>query len=197
MPVITVATWLTITRIVLTPLFAASLYRQHTGEALLIFFFACLTDTFDGLLARRFRQKTDFGALLDALADKLLLTVAYLMMSLFPGDTPNVVPLWLTATVIARDLFILGGGGWLRRRYPQASLPPTIWGKWSTTLQMAVIVLALIGNAWNRAIPLFALVLWTALLLTLFSGIHYGKRAITILHQKDVDGVPSSPPPIH
>ncbi len=182
-------------RIALTPLFAVSLYRHHTGEALILFSIACITDTLDGILARRFQQRTELGALLDALADKILLTVAYLMMAFFPGDSPNVIPLWLTTIIIVRDLIILMGGWLLRRRNPKASLPPTIWGKWSTTFQMSVIVLALIGNAWNLAIPMFSIVVWGALLLTLISGFHYGIRAVCMIRRGEFDPSQSPHPP--
>ncbi len=181
MPKITVATWFTLARIAMTPFFAYALAAHQAMQAFLLFGVACLTDTADGLIARRFGQKSDLGAVLDALADKLLLTVAYILMAVSPGDFANPIPVWLAACVILRDGLILLGGAWLRRyrNLGVRQLPPTVWGKWSTTFQMVTVVLSLVGNALRQTIPYFLFVCLITLGLTLFSGIDYLQRALT------------------
>lgn len=170
---ITVATWITLCRLGLVPLFAVALVNQQAERALLFFSIACLSDTFDGWVARRFQQATKMGALLDALADKLLLTLAYLLMSSFPGDLPNVIPWWLTLLVIGRDIFILAGAAWLRLRAGIRQFAPSWWGKWSTTLQMFTVALALLANALHQRVPFFPLFIYATCILTLVSGLHY------------------------
>src|SRR6185295_1097713 len=77
------------------------------GLALLIFIMAGITDVLDGLIARRFGQKTSIGAVLDPLADKLLMTASIVILSLPQMDFLNTIPRWLMIIIIFRDVFIL------------------------------------------------------------------------------------------
>jgi len=186
MPIITVATWFTLARIALTPFFAFALATHHAEAALILFFIAGITDTIDGLIARQFKQKTEFGALLDALADKLLLTIAYILLAFSPGDMPNPIPVWLAVLVILRDLLILTGGWWLHhsRQLGVTHLPPTRWGKWSTAFQMITVAISLVGNALRFTVPFFSLITYSTLVLTLISGLDYLYRALSLIEEK-------------
>src|SRR3954454_5304448 len=110
--IITVPNLLTVFRMVLIPVFVSLLFYQRFLLALGIFVIAGVTDGLDGLLARRFNQKSQLGTILDPIADKLLLVTAYIVLSL-PQISPNPiprhfpVPFWVTAAVISRDLFIV------------------------------------------------------------------------------------------
>src|SRR5947208_10318395 len=95
---LTSATQLTVLRMIFVPIFILAVIYGYQGWGLLIFIIAGVTDGLDGLIARHFKQKTDLGALLDPIADKLLLTSAFLILSLSTVDLSNRIPLWLTIT---------------------------------------------------------------------------------------------------
>src|SRR6058998_152993 len=88
----TTANQLTILRIVVVPVFIILLVYNELGWALTTFVVAGISDVLDGIIARRFAQKTSIGAVLDPLADKLLMTSAILILSLPPMEFLNSVP---------------------------------------------------------------------------------------------------------
>src|SRR4051812_46690202 len=111
----TTANKITILRILLTPFFVVeALYYVTTGNevyrliAILSFAVAAICDGVDGYVARRYNQRSELGAILDPLADKLLLVSAIVLLSL---NWPYFerIPLWLTCTIIGRDILIVSG----------------------------------------------------------------------------------------
>src|SRR6185503_6704182 len=105
--VLTTANQLTILRIVFVPLFIILLVYNELGWAFGTFVVAGITDVLDGVIARRFGQKTSIGAVLDPLADKLLMTSSIVILSLPQMDFQNTIPRWLMIIIIFRDVFIL------------------------------------------------------------------------------------------
>src|ERR1051326_6776094 len=105
--VLTTANQLTMLRIVFVPVFIILLVYRHIGWALGIFIAAGVTDVLDGIIARRFRQKTSIGAVLDPLADKLLMIASILILSLSRVRFLTAIPRWLMIIIICRDVFIL------------------------------------------------------------------------------------------
>ena len=103
----TTANQLTILRIVFVPLFIILLVYNEAGWAFGTFVIAGITDVLDGIIARRFGQKTSIGAVLDPLADKLLMTSSIVILSLPQMEFLNTVPRWLMIVIIFRDVFIL------------------------------------------------------------------------------------------
>lgn len=160
---------LTLLRIALTVPIVMLLLAQEYGAALGLMFVAGLSDALDGLLARRFGWVSRFGAVVDPLADKLLLVTSYLCLAI-----TELVPTWLTALVLARDAVILGGAAAFRLLSGSLPIQPSLLGKLSTALQISLVLAALIeatlwpGSAWveGRLVPLVALV-------TVASGLHY------------------------
>ena len=105
---------LTVFRMVLIPVFVTMLFYQRFIVALGVFVCAGLTDGLDGLLARRFDQRSQLGTVLDPIADKLMMVTAFIVLSMrgvFPQPVPShlPVPFWVTITVISRDVFIIVG----------------------------------------------------------------------------------------
>src|SRR5215210_3363656 len=111
---------LTMLRMVLIPIFVSLLFYQRFYWALAVFCLAGVTDGLDGLLARRFNQKSQLGTILDPIADKLLLVTAFITLSMpsiitramLPPPHENLhlpVPFWVTTAVISRDVFIIVG----------------------------------------------------------------------------------------
>lgn len=142
------ATWrtfpnlLTIARIVLIAPFAWLCVRGFDMSALALFIVAALTDTLDGTLARRFHQRSKFGRLADPLADKLLTTVAFLVLSLFRAGL-RAIPLWIAIAVIGRDVLMLAGSFVVYLRTRSMAFRPNIFGKANTFIELTVVFVVL------------------------------------------------------
>src|SRR5512137_102335 len=112
----TTANKITISRILLIPFFVvAVLYYGQEGKpvywllAVIFFATAAICDGVDGYIARRYNQRSELGAILDPLADKLLLVSAVVLLSLHSQSYLEPLPIWLTATILSRDLLVLLG----------------------------------------------------------------------------------------
>ncbi len=182
----TAANILSLLRILLIPVFLMMLVLHESFAALLLFLCACSTDIMDGLAARIWNQKTKIGVVLDPAADKLLMTAAFLALTLPSLGSPNPIPLWLTVVVVGRDVLITSGSFILIKLTGPKVFYPTLLGKISTFCQMGVLLLVLIFN-YLQTSP--ALLLWfysLTLVLTLLSGIQYfliGARFLKALKQ--------------
>ena len=171
--------WFTILRIVLIPVFGWLWWTGRHAAALWVFAIAGTTDLVDGFLARYLDQRTRLGALLDPLADKLMLLVAFLVAA-----SLGAVPWWLAALVIGRDVVLSTGAAifgllWRGRHDPSEWRPSRI-GKYSTFIQLATIGFALLA----RAAHIEALTPWVGALvlvsavLTSLSLVQYTGRAL-------------------
>src|SRR5216684_3143655 len=98
------ANWLTTLRILLIPVFVTLLVYRRPGWAFLVFCAASLTDMLDGYIARRRGTQTRLGAFLDPVADKLLLTSAFVTLTYL-----KVIPFWIAVVVVSRDLVLSVG----------------------------------------------------------------------------------------
>jgi cardiolipin synthase len=179
--VLTLANQLTVLRIALVPVFIILLVYQRLGWALIVFLVAGLTDGLDGIIARNFGQKTLVGAILDPIADKLLMSSSIVVLSLELMEFPNPIPVWLVLLVIFRDVFILLGGLVFILIHGFRVFPPTKWGKASTVVQLLTLFAVLLYNWLGSAEPaLYFLFILTGL-LTVVSGLQYltiGRRLV-------------------
>lgn len=158
-----------IARIVLAVPVVWTLVHGHYGWTLGLFLVAAISDGLDGYLAKRFGWTSETGKILDPAADKLLLVSVFITLTLL-----GLVPLWLAAVAVARDLVIAIGAGVYRWRFGPLEGRPTWPSKINTVLQLGY-VLAVIGNA---ATPWIAEALVTALgaavfVTTVVSGVDY------------------------
>lgn len=160
---------LTFLRIFLVAPFAAALWAKDYRIALIIFFVAAATDAFDGFLARQFDWHSRLGAIADPLADKTLLIVAYLMLTL-----TGVLPYWLFWLVLGRDLLIVLGGLAFHYGVGRFEMQPSLPGKLNTLLQILVALAIIILLA---GLPMQPWVIevgtWVVAVSTVFSGLHY------------------------
>jgi cardiolipin synthase (CMP-forming) len=172
----TTANKITITRILLVPFFIVQIlyYINGAGElhrylALGTFAVAVISDGIDGFIARHFNQRSELGALLDPLADKLLLLSGIVLLSLHREEYLPHLPLWLTATVLSRDVLLLLGLGLIHYIGGKVVVRPHLTGKVSTVLQMICVLWALLK------LDLGWLQLWSlgAAFFTGFSGVIY------------------------
>jgi len=165
--------FVTLLRIGLIPLFLLMIFKRKAFLALLIFLLAGMTDLLDGFLARLFKKKTKIGAFLDPAADKLLMTASYIALSIPSLNSLNLIPLWLTATVIGRDLVIVFGALVVNRMTGHTTFLPTILGKINTVCQVSTLFLVLLHN-YLQVSPLYLKwVFCLTFVLAFLSGINY------------------------
>lgn len=173
---------LTFVRILLIVPFARALLVQEYRLALLIFAVASVTDGLDGFLARHFNWRSRFGAVADPLADKALLITAYLMLTY-----TSVLPLWLFALILSRDLLIVGGALVYHYSIGRFEMEPSIPGKLNTLIQIVVILGIIVILAGLPVQPIWLDIgVWLVAVSAVFSGGHYivvwGKRAWRTKH---------------
>jgi cardiolipin synthase len=159
---------LTILRILSIPVFVIFLLYDHFFIALFIFIGAGITDGLDGLIARVFHQRTTIGTYLDPIADKLMLTTAFVVLA-----TLGIIPSWLTVIVIARDVIILLGVLILQLTSHKVEIKPIFLGKASTVLQLAAIAWSLVTPFSMLMRSIFPAIIWVTAGLTALSGLFY------------------------
>jgi cardiolipin synthase len=159
----TTANKITILRILLVPFFVVEvLYYTKTGNevhrllAIVSFALAAICDGVDGYVARRYNQRSELGAILDPLADKLLLVSGIVVLSFDHAPYLESVPLWLTGTIMGRDVLILVGMLVIHLMVGKVKVRPRIIGKIATVLQMVVVLWIMLkwGESWLRALTL-------------------------------------------
>jgi cardiolipin synthase (CMP-forming) len=197
---LTIANLLTIARMVMIPLLVTLILSNHPGWALVVFIGAGLTDAFDGLIARHYKQSSALGAFLDPTADKLLMTACFLILSIpdHPKSIPdfavaNHIPVYLTIVTISRDVFIVMIALLIHLTSGTAAFPPTILGKLTTATQIVMVGVVLLLNWLEIPSPILVQALgWLTLALTLASGLHYIYRSGRMAER---DGPPAAGAP--
>ncbi len=169
----TIPNVLTVFRMVLIPFFLMAVIYGHPRLALWIFVGAGLTDGLDGFIARFFNQKSTLGAFLDPMADKLILTSAYIALALPETGMAHTIPMWIVVLTIARDVVIVMLALILNLSHAIRSFPPSIPGKFTTFFQIAFAVAVLLQNGYYFPDWIVAFLLWSVAFFTVFSGLHY------------------------
>ncbi len=161
---------LTIARVCAIPLFIILLMMGFRVTATIVFLLAAFTDMLDGKIARRYNLVTNFGKLMDPLADKLLTMSAFVCMVEL-GD----IPAWMVIVILGREFIITG------MRQVAAAEGIVIAAGWSgkikTVCQMVAIPLIMLNN-WPFSLlpfpcPMDQIMLWAALVMTIWSGAEY------------------------
>ncbi len=164
-------------RMGLIPLFVIAVLQGEPRRALFIFIIAGLTDALDGFLARVLHQMSVLGTYLDPIADKLLLTTAFLILAI-PGAHPGLlIPMWVTVLVIARDVLILVVALVLYLAVGVSRFLPTWLSKVNTAVQIVAVVLVLATGFEPGLEPLALFAIYAVAGLTLLSGLDYIYRA--------------------
>jgi len=180
----TVANILSLLRILLIPVFLLMLVFHESLAALVVFLLAGLTDLLDGLAARIWHQKTKIGVVLDPAADKLLMLAAFVALTLPSLSSPNVIPSWLTAVVVGRDILITSSSLILVKLKGPRVFHPTLLGKTSTFCQMGVVLLVLFLNFIQTTTDFLWWFYSLTLVLTVLSGIQYCSIGVRMLREK-------------
>ena len=182
---------ITILRILLVPVFVVAFWLPGEPARLIAFAIFCVagaSDALDGLVARRWKQPSDFGRMLDPIADKILVAVALMLLvadNAFDGfklyaGVPSIVRLIPAIVILAREILVSG----LREFLAGAavSIPVTRVAKFKTTIQMIAIGAMILGPIAERFIPgsvafAYAL-LWIAAALTVYTGFEYFRAGV-------------------
>ncbi len=163
---------LTVGRVVAVPFFIAAYMLGYYVIAFVLFIAASLTDMLDGKIARKYNLVTNFGKIMDPLADKILVYSAFCLMV-----EDGLVPAWMLIVILAREFAISG------MRTVAASeglvIAAGMSGKIKTVLQMIAVPLLLLTTAVTDAdlhyyVDIAAKVfLWASLVMTVYSGVEY------------------------
>lgn len=173
----TIPNYITLFRIALVPFFFTSLVSYQAGQdqyriiALSIFILASFTDALDGIIARVTNKQTSLGEFLDPLADKLLLISGYLGL-LFIKDLLYFPPLWVTVTIVFRDMTLIIGLIVVYLVSGSLTIKPNLLGKSTTLFQMLALILILLQ--WKAAVIIW----YIAVALTIVSCVAYVSRGI-------------------
>jgi cardiolipin synthase len=161
---------ITLLRLVFVPFIIINVLDKSLGVAVILFVLAGASDAIDGLLARALHQKTLIGQYLDPIADKLLLSSLFLVLSF-----TNYIPWRYTVLVFSRDLCILIVSAVLYATTSFRDFKPSIFGKVNTAFQVAAVFFVLLAevypNLWIAAGRKYTL--WGTLAFTIISGVHY------------------------
>lgn len=187
--IVTVPNMLTTFRMVLIPVFVTLVFYQRFLLALAAFVVAGITDGLDGLLARRFDQRSQLGTVLDPIADKLMLVTAFVVLSMrsvFPQPLPNhlPIPFWVTIAVISRDVFIVVGAAAINIMTGFRGFRPSWLGKLNTTVQIIAIATIMFAASVPYGTGYYLPTLYaTVFALALLSGAHYVFFASKLLNE--------------
>jgi cardiolipin synthase len=178
---LTLPNFLTLLRIIAIPVFLILLANGNHGAAFMLFLGAGVTDAVDGTLARMTDSRSDLGAILDPMADKLLLVSSFLVLGYI-----GAIPAWLTVLVILRDVIVvLGYGAVFIVNHEWMEVAPSRLGKLSTFFQLFTVGFALMALA-RPTLPLATvstILQAVAGGVTAASGIQYVYRGL-LWHQQ-------------
>jgi cardiolipin synthase (CMP-forming) len=184
---------LTILRILLVPVFAlAFMVPGETGRlsAFVIFCLAGVSDVLDGFAARKLRASSEFGRMLDPIADKILVAIALMMLVAPPRNLLNGIQLIPALVILAREILVSGLREFLAS--VSVSVPVTRIAKFKTVLQMISIGAMILGPSaqkiWPPAIDVAYALLWTAAALTVYTGLAYFSAGLA--HLRSIRAAP-------
>lgn len=161
---------LTLARICLAPFLVAAILDNHYVLSFWLFVAAGLTDALDGMLARVLKQRTMLGEYLDPVADKLLLSTLFLVLT-----HQGLIPIRVTVLVFGRDVGILLVAALLYAAAGRREFKPSIFGKANTLVQVSAVAAVLLHQviAAHWIVDVRMVALDATMVLTVASGLHY------------------------
>jgi len=171
---------MTLTRVLLIPLFVIFIINKLFELAIVTFAVAGITDGIDGMVARITHKRTELGAYLDPIADKLLLSSSFITLAII-----EIIPSWLTVIVITRDVIILVGFLVFLLTNYRPKIRPSLVSKVTTDFQIATILIVLIARYDSIFQLLSAIAIYGTTFFTILSGSHYIYVGTRILNGKE------------
>lgn len=180
----------------LIPLFAILLVYNREAWALVVFTIAGVSDGVDGFIARRLKQESELGTFLDPIADKLLMTTAFVMLTLpsVLGTARHLpVPFWTTAAVIGRDVLIIAVAGAINMMTGFRGFKPSWLGKASTFVQVVGVILILIAAVFPELRGFYLPTVYTTVAgFAVFSGVHYIFHVARLMREEEREAAASA-----
>jgi len=173
---LTLPNFITLLRIALVPFFVIAVFAHDFRLAVWIFVLLGFTDVLDGWIARTFDLRSRIGALLDPLADKMLLTAAYISLAV-PHGQAVVIPLWLAILTLFRDFVIMLMAFVFYMFEGIKSFPPTWAGKLTTVMHVTTVSLVLLANVTTIPTSLLQLCFYVSFVMVIISGFSYIYRS--------------------
>ena len=169
-PIWTVPNQITLLRLGFLPFFLILIAYERYRWALLLLVIAALSDGIDGMIARKFNQRSSLGAYLDPIADKLLLSSSFLILAF-----KQKLAWWLTILVLSRDVLILIVAVVIILSAGYRPFPPSILGKLTTLFQIMLVFAVILGEAYPnpRVHQLAHILVYVVTAFCVGSGIHY------------------------
>ncbi len=166
----TVPNQITFLRLGFLPLFLILMSYEKYKWALLVLVIAGFSDGIDGLIARKFNQRSSLGAYLDPIADKLLLSSSFVVLAF-----KKQLAWWLTILVLSRDILILIVAAVIILAAGYRPFPPSIYGKFTTFFQIILVFAVVLAAAYPdfHLAALIRLLIYVVTALCVFSGLHY------------------------
>lgn len=161
---VTLANRITIGRVLLIPVFVVLIMTYTRGEpwirhlALVVYIIAALSDALDGFIARAYNQKTRLGAVLDPLADKLMINLGFIFIAVSDQFAVKV-PGWFPVIVLMRDAIIVTGSYLINEFYGPVRVRARISGKINTVFQMSTMIAILMELRFAYALLLITVVI--------------------------------------
>ena len=177
-PILNAANQLTLLRMGLAPLLVVLVLQRRMGWALVVFVVAGLTDALDGVIARLGHQQTTLGAMLDPVADKVLMTSSFIALTWAEGLAVKI-PVWLTVVILSRDAIIIVSVAIVNLTLGRRVFYPSYLGKLTTVSQLLTVGLVLLANVAGRGGELLRPVFVATLTFTVTSALHYVYLAST------------------
>lgn len=172
---------ITLVRVMLIPFFVDLMIYGYYRPALVIFIVACLTDALDGMIARLTNSKTELGAFLDPMADKLLVVSSFVTLAIL-----QQLPVWLVITVVSRDIILVLGSFIIYVTGHKLAIKPTILGKITTFSQLVVVTLTLALIAYGVKTGYLRSAYWATTAVTVASGVQYVLRGMQLMSDETV-----------
>lgn len=169
---LTLPNFLTFLRMGIVPFFVLAVFAHDFRLAVWIFVISGITDVLDGWIARTFDLRSRMGALLDPLADKILLTAAYVSLAI-PHGQAVVIPLWLAILTLFRDFLIMLMAFVFYMFEGIKSFPPTRAGKLTTVMHVVTVSLVLLANVVPVSRAILQVCFYASFVLVIVSGFSY------------------------
>jgi cardiolipin synthase len=177
---LTLPNFLTLLRMGIVPFFVLAVFAHEFRLAVWIFVISGITDVLDGWIARTFDLESRIGALLDPLADKLLLTAAYISLAI-PHGQAVVIPLWLAILTLFRDFVIMLMALVFYMFEGIKSFPPTMAGKLTMVMQVVTVSLVLLANVVMVPSIILQVCFYLSFALVIVSGFSYIYRSSSVI----------------
>lgn len=176
----TIPNILTVGRVFLTPMVVWLVAGGWLTAALFLFFVAGMSDAFDGYLARKYNQKSRFGAYLDPLADKILLVSSFIVLWYI-----GLIPWWLLTVTTARDLMIMSGVLYLHFMGIQVEMRPLGVSKANTFFQLVTVFMLLGLNLVRLPSWIYSALFLVTAGLSIYSGWRYVQEGRAMLERPE------------